>query len=184
MKYPSQSRKESMAMTFLELDKVTVPIIICEVGRLRNQYAGESDGHSTLMFAAYVNEHSGSKFLSIDVDQITEDVCVKQMENACIDSANTTFVNTDAIRFFLDWPPEKVIDLLYLDGWDLVDKTSAKRHLICFMLAEPFIKDGGLVLIDDTNCPELGKGELIARTAMQMGWTILFRGTQTLIRKP
>ena len=52
------------------------------------------------------------------------------------------------------------------------------------MLAEPMIKPGGLVLIDDTGYPDLVKGKLVVPVAVLMGWTILHQGFQTLLRKP
>lgn len=185
MIYPSQARKETMEKTFAELGKVNDPIIF-EVGRMRSEHSGESDGHSTLMFATYIKEKGGRLF-SIDNQAPTEAVCREAMAKAGLDSSETTFVNKDAIRFFSDMWSETFLSLLYLDGWDLVnvkDNYSAQNHLLCFLLAEPFVLPGGLVLIDDTGLPNKGKGKLVVPVATLMGWDVLFEGYQTLLRKP
>ncbi|MFA5377938.1 MAG: hypothetical protein WC455_19465 [Dehalococcoidia bacterium] len=186
MNYPSQARKESMALAFAELDKVADPVI-CEVGRLRNVHAGESDGHSTLVFLEYVNGHGG-KLISIDKDEATESVCRRLfMDRGISDISRLKFVNKNALEYPCR-PDHDVIvercDLLYLDGWDLPDPTSAKKHLICFLIADAAISSGGLVLIDDTGYPDLGKGKLVVPVAVLMGWTVLHQGFQTLLRKP
>jgi hypothetical protein len=185
MIFPSQQRKESMALAFAELDKVANPVI-CEVGRLRNSHAGESDGHSTLTFAEYVSQQEGMLF-SIDKNQDTEAVCIELIASNNIPARYTTFIHEDAIKFFVDCLSSegiRVFDLLYLDGWDLNDLNSAKKYWLCFLLANPFVKPGGLVLIDDTGYPDLGKGKLIVPVAVLMGWTVLHQGFQTLLRKP
>jgi hypothetical protein len=186
MNYPSQQRKESMALAFAELDKVANPVI-CEVGRLRNIHAGESDGHSTLAFLEYVNQRKGVLF-SIDKDSATERTCINLITNGDVLTfvKGITFVNEDAVKFFFNClliEDVRMINLLYLDGWDLNDPDSAKRHLTCFMLAESLVKPGGLVLIDDTGYPDLGKGKLVVPVAVLMGWTVLHQGFQTLLRK-
>lgn len=187
MIFPSQQRKESMALTLAELDKVANPVI-CEVGRMRNPMAGESDGHSTLVFVRYLmGKGSTTQLISIDVDPATEKTCCGIQGSLHMDDM-VNFINEEAIHEFAFLGNGKDsawrMDLLYLDGWDLADPDSAKKHLTCFMLAEPMIKPGGLVLIDDTGTTDLGKGRLVAPVALLMGWTILHQGYQTLLRKP
>lgn len=185
MIFPSQARKESMALAFAELNKVANPVI-CEVGRMRNPNAGESDGHSTLSFLDYVNERKG-RLDSVDVDRETNDLVLSIIKQKGINSDRLTLLTLDVLDYFLLTERELVppMDLLYLDAWDLVDTVfSAKRHASCFLLAESFVKPGGLVLIDDTGYPDLGKGKLVIPVAKLMGWTVLHQGFQTLLRKP
>jgi hypothetical protein len=173
-----------MALAFAELDKVANPVI-CEVGRLRNPLAGESDGHSTLAFLDYVSLRGGrSRVVSIDSDPNTEKVCggifyLHQDVMQC----QIEYVNEDALDGIC-WQMLLEYDLLYLDGWDLNDSDSALNHLKCFLLADDSIKPGGLVLIDDTGYPDLGKGKLVVPVAVLMGWTVLHQGFQILLRKP
>lgn len=183
MIYPSQARKESMALAFAELDKVANPVI-CEVGRLRNPSAGESDGHSTLAFLDYVNGKQG-RLDSIDIDREAGTTCLEVIKQKGLNPDRLTLLNLCALDYFLLSKRELVppIDLLYLDGWDLTDARSAKRHVCCFLLAETFVKPNGLVLIDDTGHPDLGKGKLVIPVAKLMGWTVLHQGFQTLIQK-
>ena len=174
-----------MALAFAELDKVANPVI-CEVGRLRNPMAGESDGHSTLAFVHYLMGRGIiTQLISIDVDPATEKTCCGITSVHMDDMVH--FVNEDAVHEFAflrngkgsEWG----MDLLYLDGWDLANPESAKNHLTCFMLAESLVNQGGLVLIDDTGYPDLGKGKLVVPVAVLMGWTVLHQGFQTLLRK-
>jgi hypothetical protein len=187
MIFPSQQRKESMALALAELDKVANPVI-CEVGRLRNVHAGESDGHSTLSFLDYVNEREG-QLVSIDKDIGTEIVCRNVFSDRGFDATKglytdrADFVCKDALDDHC-WQMLNFYDLLFLDGWDLSDPNSAKQHLKCLLMADDCIKPGGLVLIDDTGYPDLGKGKLVVPVAVLMGWTILYQGFQTLLRKP
>lgn len=183
MIFPSQQRKESMALAFAELDKVANPVI-CEVGRLRNVHAGESDGHSTLAFLDYLNDRETlGRLISIDEDLTTETVCRNLFaEKGIIGLANLYFDNWSAIEKYhhLDVP----LDLLYLDAWDMHVNGCAKNHLACFLWMESLVVPGGLVLIDDTGYPDLGKGKLVVPVAVLMGWTVLHQGFQTLLRKP
>ena len=168
-------------MTLAELDRVANPAI-CEVGRLRSPNAGEGDGHSTLVFARYVSGRHGT-LTSVDKDAGTEPVCRKLLCDSHIGDARVSFISQDANDTAL-WEKMCPIDLLYLDGWDLNDPDSARQHLLCFLLAEPGIKQGGLVLVDDTGMPGLGKGRLVVPVAVLMGWQVLHQGFQTLLRKP
>jgi len=180
MNYPSQQRKESMVLALGLLDKVANPVI-CEVGRLRNPQAGESDGHSTLAFLDYVNSKEG-KLISIDEDVATESACRRLfVDRGISDIKRLTFDNWSALERYHH--PDTVIDLLYLDAWDLYVNGSVKNHLICFLWMESLVRSGGLVLIDDTGYPDLGKGKLVVPVAALMGWTVLHQGFQTLLRK-
>jgi predicted O-methyltransferase YrrM len=170
-----------MALALAELDKVANPVI-CEVGRLRNVHTGESDGHSTLAFLEYVNGRDG-KLVSIDDDLKTESICRRLFVDSGIsDIKRIVFDNWSALEKYHH--PNMLMDLLYLDAWDLHVNKSAENHLICFMWMEMFVKPGGLVLIDDTGYPDLGKGKLVVPVAGMMGWTVLHQGFQTLLRKP
>ncbi len=182
MIFPSQARKESMALAFAELDKVANPVI-CEVGRMRNPNAGESDGHSTLAFLDYVNDCEG-RLDSVDISNESGWVCREACQSKGMRLERLTLINQDALWYFLSTNVRYLYDLVYLDGWDLNDPDSAKQHLLCFLLADRVIKPGGLVLIDDTRYPDLGKGKLVVPVAKLMGWTVLHQGFQTLLRKP
>ena len=177
-----------MKLALTRLDEVSSAPFIVEVGRMRHPDAGEADGHSTLAFLEYLNAMEAGRLLSIDSDPATEVVCRAILVGKGMSAERLSCWNKDAITLFSIDRIESLIDpihLLYLDGWDLEIGCTAsqKAHAVCFLFAEHLIAKGGLVLIDDTGFPGLGKGRLVIPVAETLGYEVLHEGFQVLLKK-
>lgn len=157
---------------------------IVELGSLRHALGHEPSseiqaecclyGHSTLHWA-----RSGHRVFSVDIDatasELTREVCRGQ--------DNLTVVTEDGIQFLRSFAGR--IDLLYLDAWDVVPGTDfAEKHLEAFEAAQPKLCKGHMILIDDTDIAEGGKGRLLVPKLVALGYAQLTRGRQTLLCAP
>lgn len=105
--------------------------------------------NSSLLFDSYVSNFGGT-FESVDL-RIEPSITLHEK---C--STQTTLYCDDSIRFLKKWVAhnlDKKIELLYLDSWDVnwANPTPSALHgLAEFLAASPNLKNGSLLLIDDT----------------------------------
>lgn len=129
-------------------------------------------GHSTLFWAS-----TQAEVYTVDVDanrtQITRD--------ACKDYPKVTALTQDGIEFLKNF--DKPIDLLFLDAWDVSTPYYAERHLDAYTAAKHILHENSLILIDDTDIADKGKGRLVIPEALKDGYKIVFEGRQTLLAK-
>jgi hypothetical protein len=143
--------------------------IIVEIGSIRNRDYKKSDGHSTLAWGA-----SGLETWSVDVDinatQLTTEL-TKQFPNVhCITCEGVYFLRT--------FP--HTIDLLYLDGAD-PDIAGRQWAADAMTAAIPIMAERSVILIDDTDLVNNGKGELAIPCAERAGFVVTQSGRQTLL---
>ena len=105
--------------------------------------------NSSLLFDAYVTKFGGN-FESVDLrlePSITlQKKCCHRTKLSCDDSV-------EFLRKWVKDNPERKIDLLYLDSWDVdwANPTPSALHgLAEFLAASPNLKHESLILIDDT----------------------------------
>ena len=155
---------------------------IVELGSLRHSLSHDLSinlqaecclyGHSTLHWA-----RSGHRVFTVDIDPLVSELT----RQICMGYDNVTVVTGDGIKFLENF--EGVIDLLYMDAWDVVPGTPfAEKHLEAFEVALPKLGSGGhMILIDDTDIAEGGKGRLLVPRLLELGYTLVTRGRQTLL---
>lgn len=145
------------------------------------------DGHSTYLWA-----RTGWRVISVDI--VREHVDIARA--ICSNFNNIRFYNVDAIQFALSMPPAKV-DLLFLDAWDVDLNGCAEKHLEFYTAIRPRLLNDPLILIDDTDLyynhekKEFfsdkdglsGKGEILIPELKKEGYSVVFKGRQTLLRK-
>lgn len=129
-------------------------------------------GHSTLRWA-----RSGHRVFTVDIDPLTSELT----RQVCMGCHNVTVVTGDGIHFLENF--EGTIDLLYMDAWDVVPGTPfAEKHLEAFEVALPKLSaDGHMILIDDTDIAEGGKGRLLVPRLLELGYTLVTSGRQSLL---
>jgi hypothetical protein len=151
------------------------------------------NGYSTAFFAHLTNDGS-SAFHSVDIDQEALKTAGRILVRYGLNHERVRLVHQDGMEFLKNWPADKKIDLLYLDGWtygpDDFRKTtmlySEKKHLKAAKIAAPLIAPGGFILIDDVVDVRTasGKGHLAIPYLATLGWDCLHMGKQALFRKP
>jgi hypothetical protein len=105
--------------------------------------------NSSLLFDSYVTRFGG-QFESVDL-RIEPSITLQEK---C--SGKTILHCDDSVNFLEKWSknnPSKKIDLLYLDSWDvnwLNPTPSALHGLAEFIASSPNLREGSLLLIDDT----------------------------------
>lgn len=114
--------------------------VVVEIGSIRDEKAGLSDGHSTLFFA----EHA-SKVFSVDVDRQATELTRRLTERF----GTVEAITQDGISFLEDF--SQPIDLLYLDGLDATLPGSQEFHLLAYRAARKNLHDRSVIVIDDAD---------------------------------
>lgn len=162
------------AALFLMLDQGGHRIV--ELGSMRRPLGdGQSlcDGRSTLLWGL-----SGAEVFSVDIDPAAS----QESRRATAGLSNVHIVTQDAEAFLEDF--EGPIDLLYLDAWDIGTPDYQGNHLRAYQRARPLLHAKSLILIDDTDLQDGGKGALVVPAAVGDGFRTLLTGRQTLLAGP
>lgn len=162
-------RTGTINKTLAHLTGMAPPYTIVEIGGIRNPLpAGRmGDGHATTAWG-WVTSKNGGEVYSVDIDP---DVA-KITKMMCSSHPQVHTVTADGIEFLKGF--DKPTHLLYLDGWDVGTPLYKQRHFEAFLVSLKNFKLGSLVLIDDTNLDNLGKGEFVIGYAQEHGWEVLF----------
>jgi predicted O-methyltransferase YrrM len=152
--------------------------IIVETGTARKGNLNcKGDGCSTLVFGEWVEE-LGAYLFSVDIDPraiLAAQQHVKQYQHVAL-------VCSDSISFLAHFG--QPIDLLYLDSYDYEERNplpSQMHHLKEIMAAYPWLTSHSVVMIDDCQLPNGGKGKLVIDFLLQKGWRILKEGYQVIL---
>jgi len=141
--------------------------VIVEVGGIRNRGWRDTDGHSTLRWPI------GATAWSIDTDP----AAVKLTRELTADRPDVFCVLADALAFLRAFPIR--IDLLYLDGPHPDREDGRRWHFDAYQAAP--MSQRGVVLIDDTDLPSLGKAEFVVPAALEDGFQVVASDRQTLL---
>jgi spermidine synthase len=141
--------------------------VIVEIGGIRNRGWRDTDGHSTLRWPA------DATVWCIDTDP----AAVKLTRELTRDRPNVFCVLADAIPFLRSFPAR--IDLLYLDGPHPDREDGRAWHFDAYRSAP--MNHRGVLLIDDTDLPRLGKAEYVVPAAMEAGFEVVASDRQTLL---
>ena len=135
---------------------------IVETGTLRTP-GNWMDGQSARLFTEFVDLYGG-QMRSVDIDSV-----------ACEAARNTIISNrfsvahSDSVAWLQQQTDLDQVDLFYLDSYDVDwndDTASAEHHLKEFMVIQPHIRPGTVVVIDDNsrwvnNSRRTGKGRRV-----------------------
>ena len=163
------------------------PALIIETGSVRQAGNWQGDGQSTVLWGDFASQFD-AEVHTVDLDpapagRILEDLGLDEMVQVHAG---------DSVRFLHDFAiraPQRHIDLLYLDSYDLDINNpypSALHHLMELAAARPCLGPGSIVAIDDN--PELdtggrvGKGMLVRKWFDSIGIAPLHIGYQFIWR--
>lgn len=132
-----------------------------------------NDGHSTYFWKHYTN----ADVYTVDINPSCK---------AIIDTddrlTNVHAHTGDAHEFLQTF--DKKIDLLFLDAWDVIPTTPyAEEHLKAYTLVKDKLADRCLILIDDTDIGNGGKGKLLIPQLLEDGFTSVISGRQSLFMR-
>ena len=91
---------------------------------------------------------------------------------------------SDSVAFLQKF--EGAVDFLYLDSYDYsndvaIQKKSQEHHLEEFKAIEDRLHERSIVLIDDCDLPNGGKGKLVVEYMLERGWKIAMEEYQILL---
>jgi predicted O-methyltransferase YrrM len=159
----------------VDLAKSKQAKVVLEIGSIRNNEPNYQigDGHATMFWVNNFDE-----VYSYDIDpKATE------LTNFLAGTKGNLVAETrDGLEAINSFP--KQIDLLYLDAWDVIPGTDyMEKHLEAFKLAEPKLHKESIVLIDDMEHGNLGKGGLVIPYAQSRGWQCVILGKQAILTR-
>jgi hypothetical protein len=147
--------------------------LVVEIGSIRQRGNLVGDGYSTVAWAQFAEQ-----VYSVDID--AEATALTREETG--EFGNVVAVTQDGVEFLEAF--NEPIDLLYLDAWDAFLPGSQENHLRAYMAARRNLHDLSLILIDDTNLGDGGKGRLVVPRAIEDGFNVIFAENQTLLGRP
>jgi len=139
------------------------------------------DGCSTLLFADWAKDH-GAHLYSIDISSRNLENAQTAILNHVRHTHHVHFICSDSVSYLSHF--NKPIDFLYLDSFDYeIDDPlpSQTHHLHEIEAAFPFLTETSVVMIDDFDLPNGGKGKLAIDYLLMRDWKILSDEYQVIL---
>jgi len=179
-KKPKREHPKEYIKKALDIFKARKGKTIVEIGSMRDPVPHPVDngscknciqGHSTMWWAL-----TGMDVYTVDINPENTNI----VNTICKNFKHVHAITQDGIAFLKEF--KQPIDLLFLDAWDADEGTPfAEKHLEAYMAAKPNLHNQSLILIDDTDLKDCGKGRLVIPQAIQDGYKVIFTGRQTLL---
>lgn len=177
--------REYILHTCKLLTRYTKRNIIVEIGSIRNKMQHDihtfnpvccNDGHSTYFWNFFTTIQ---KIITVDINPKSK----KIINNDKSLGDNVEAITSDAIDFLRNYNGEK-IDLLFLDAWDVEPGSPyEEKHLEAYLTIKDKLADTCLILIDDTDICDGGKGKMVIPELLKDGFIHILSGRQTLFLK-
>ena len=181
-RYDFRKRRNTFKKTLELLDKTRAKMIV-ETGTSREGLRGaKSNGGATLVFGKWAKLNN-AELHSVDISEKSIGVAQKEVDNLQLNEAVTIHLS-DSIEFLTNF--SKPVDFLYLDSYDYSDDPEVQvksqvHHLNEFKAIEEFLHENSIVLIDDCDLPNGGKGKMVVEYMCQKDWKVLIETYQTLL---
>ena len=181
-RYDFRKRRNTFRRCLDLLNKINARTII-ETGTSREGLHGaKSNGAATIVFGKWAKLNQA--FLhSVDISEKSVSAAQKEvMAQGLVDAVQIHL--SDSIAFLKIFT-EKV-DFLYLDSYDYsndvaVQQKSQIHHLNEFKAIEEKLHENSIVLIDDCDLPNGGKGKLVVDYMLKKGWKVVMNEYQILL---
>ena len=157
---------------------------LVETGTARGGLSkSKGDGASTVVFGLWAREN-GAHLHSVDIDPASVAEARRAVDELGL-SDNVTLVTSDSVAFLADYAGR--VDFLYLDSFDYhksdtdIQVASQQHHLDEIKAVVDKLHDRSIVLIDDCNLPNGGKGKLAIDFLLDKGWQVHMSEYQVLL---
>lgn len=134
----------------------------------------KSDGASTIVFGLWAQQNDAHLY-SVDIDPEAT-----KRAGALVDKLeltnNVTLVTSDSVAYLDDFTD--TVDFLYLDSYDYhktdtaIQTASQDHHMKEIKAIEGCLHDDTVILIDDCDMPNGGKGKLVIEYLTAKGWKV------------
>lgn len=138
----------------------------------------KGDGGSTIIFGHWASENKA--FLS-SVD-ISPQAVLNVRKVIGVYGAHVQVFEDDSVRFLKNF--SKPVDFLYLDSFDYDPNNpgpSQEHHLKELTAILPKLHKKTIIMIDDCDLPNGGKGKLAIKYLKSKGWKVLYSGYQVIM---
>lgn len=183
-RYDFRKRRDTFRRTLELLDKTGARTII-ETGTSREGLHGaKSNGAATIVFGKWAKRNNGFLF-SVDINEQSVAAAQKEVDMQGLQDVVKIHLS-DSIEFLENFKGK--VDFLYLDSYDYsndiaVQLKSQAHHLEEFKAIENRLHEKSIVLIDDCDLPNGGKGKLVVEYMLDRGWKILMNEYQILLAR-
>lgn len=181
-RYDFRKRRDTFLKTLELLEKIEAKTII-ETGTSREGLHGaKSNGAATIVFGKWAKLNDAFMH-SVDISEKSVAAAQKEVDNQKLNSSVKIHLS-DSVSFLQAF--NEPVDFLYLDSYDYnndpeVQLKSQTHHLNEFKAIENQLHDKSIVLIDDCDLPNGGKGKLVVEYMLKNGWEILIKAYQILL---
>lgn len=143
----------------------------------------KGDGASTIVFGLWAKQNDAHLY-SVDIDpEATEraGIAVDDMDLA----DNVTLVTSDSVAYLDEFTD--TVDFLYLDSYDYhktdtaIQTASQDHHLKEIKAIEGCLHENSVILIDDCDMPNGGKGKLVIERLTARGWKVHMSEYQVIL---
>ena len=181
-KHDFRKRRNTFLKTMELLDNTRAKLMI-ETGTSREGLKGaKSNGAATIVFGKWAKENNA--FLhSVDININSVENAQEEVDKQDLNK-HVKIHHSDSLKFLNEF--KKRVDFLYLDSYDYsndpeVQKKSQVHHLNEFLAIENELHKNSIVLIDDCDLPNGGKGKLVIDYMKKKGWQTLAESYQVLL---
>jgi predicted O-methyltransferase YrrM len=171
-KYNFGKRRVTMREVLRLLNERQAKVLV-ETGTARMGLENcKGDGASTIVFGKWAREN-GAHLHSVDISPDAIAGSARAVSEQGLDDS-VTLVTADSIGFLEGF--EDPVDFLYLDSYDYdrrnteIQKASQAHHLAEIKAIEDRLHESTIILIDDCDRPNGGKGKLVIERLLARGW--------------
>lgn len=174
--------KEYLLHTINMFKNFTNSKLILEIGSIRSKMDHSiehfkpnccNDGHSTYFFSHYTN----AEIFTVDIDPRCKSIIESDSRLQDVNA-----INTDAMKYATGF--DKNIDLLFLDAWDVVPNSPyAEAHLDIYNILKKRLSPKCIIVIDDTDVGNGGKGKLLIPQLLNDGFLMIVNRRQSIFLK-
>ena len=173
-KYNFGKRRDTLREVLRLLDERGAKILL-ETGVARmGLEKSKGDGASTIVFGLWANNNDAHLY-SVDIDPDAT-----RRAGVAVDAmglgGSVTLVTSDSVEYLDEFTDS--VDFLYLDSYDYhktdtaIQKASQDHHLKEINAIEGCLHDDTVILIDDCDLPNGGKGKLVIQYLTEAGWKV------------
>ena len=134
----------------------------------------KGDGASTIVFGLWAKQNDAHLY-SVDIDPEATERAGQAVANMDL-SDSVTLVTSDSVAYLDEFTD--MVDFLYLDSYDYhktdtaIQIASQDHHLKEIKAIEGCLHEGTVILIDDCDMPNGGKGKLVIERLTAKGWKV------------
>ena len=143
----------------------------------------KGDGASTIVFGLWSRQH-GAHLYSVDIDPEATAKAGEAVAAMGLDDC-VTLVTSDSVAYLAEFTD--AVDFLYLDSYDYhkidtaIQQASQAHHLKEIEAIEGCLHDETVILIDDCDMPNGGKGKLVIERLTARGWKVHMSQYQVIL---